>query len=104
MSNVTKRDLIEAIASKTGLTQVDTRIIVENFFESVSNALKGGNNIEIRGFGRFKLKKKNARIARNPRTGEKVQVEEGFKPTFEASNALRKRVNDSLLDTPSADE
>ncbi len=97
MPNVTKRDLVEAIATKTGLTQVDTRIIVENFFETVSHALESGNNIEIRGFGRFKLKKKNARMARNPRTGEQVHVEEGVKPTFEASNSLRKKVNERLL-------
>ena len=56
MSNVTKKDLVEKIADKTGLTQVDTKIVIESFLDSVSNALQKGSNIEIRGFGRFKLK------------------------------------------------
>ena len=93
MNNVTKRDLVESISEKTGLTQVDTKIVIESFLESVARALENGHHIEIRGFGRFKIKKKNARIARNPRTGEQIQVEAGFKPVFEASDELRDRVN-----------
>lgn len=98
MSNVTKRDLVERIAEKTGLTQVDTKIVVETFLSSVAHALQTGRNIEIRGFGRFKIKRKNARLARNPRTGEQIHVEAGYKPIFEASNELRTRVNNSHPD------
>ncbi|MBD3419361.1 MAG: hypothetical protein GF398_04505 [Chitinivibrionales bacterium] len=97
MRNVTKRDLVEKISEKTGLTQVDTKIVVESFLEAVSSALQTGKNIEIRGFGRFKIKRKNARQARNPRTGEQIQVGAGFKPIFEASNDLRDRVNIAYL-------
>jgi nucleoid DNA-binding protein len=93
MGNVTKKDLVEQISSRTGLTQVDTKIVVESFLEAVANALKGGRNIEIRGFGRFKIKKKRARTARNPRTNQYIQVSEGFKPVFESSRELRKRVD-----------
>ena len=85
MANVTKKDLVELIAGKTGLTQVDTKVIVETLFESVARSLQEGNNIEIRGFGRFKIKKKKERVARNPRTGASVNVKEGLKPIFEAS-------------------
>jgi nucleoid DNA-binding protein len=95
MGNVTKKDLVEKISERTGLTQVDTKIVVESFLESVAKALQDGQNIEIRGFGRFKVKQKRARTARNPRTNEFVEVEAGFKPVFEASRELRKRVNDS---------
>jgi nucleoid DNA-binding protein len=94
MSNITKKDLVEKISDRTGLTQVDTKIVVETFLESVSRALREGKNIEIRGFGRFKIKKKKARLARNPRTNVHIQVPEGFKPVFEASKELRKRIND----------
>ncbi len=97
MSNVTKKDLVERISDRTGLTQVDTKIVLESFLESLADTLQSGNNIEIRGFGRFKVKKKNARTARNPRTNESIQVEQGFKPTFEASKELRKRVNDKMM-------
>jgi DNA-binding protein HU-beta/integration host factor subunit beta len=97
MENVTKKDLVERIADKTGLTQVDTKIVIESFLDSLSQALQKGTNIEIRGFGRFKIKRKRARNARNPRTNEYIRVEAGFKPIFEASRKLRKRVNSALM-------
>jgi len=93
MGNITKKDLVERISDRTGLTQVDTKIVVESFLNSVSKALENGTNIEIRGFGRFKIKKKRARTARNPRTNQYIQVEAGYKPVFEASKELRNRVN-----------
>jgi DNA-binding protein HU-beta/integration host factor subunit beta len=93
MPNITKRDLIQATSDKTGLTQVDTGVVLEGLLEAISSSLKQGRNIEIRGFGRFKLKKRNAREARNPRTGEKVNVEAGIKPIFKASRELIKRVD-----------
>ena len=95
MNNVTKKDLVEQISERTGLTQVDTKIIVECFLDAVSQALQVGTNIEIRGFGRFKIKKKLARRARNPRTNEYIDVAAGFKPVFEASKELRSRVNNA---------
>jgi DNA-binding protein HU-beta/integration host factor subunit beta len=93
MGNVTKKDLVERISDRTGLTQVDTKIVVESFLDSVAKALQDGTNIEIRGFGRFKVKKKRARTARNPRTNQYIQVEAGYKPIFEASKELRNRIN-----------
>jgi len=95
MKNVTKKELVEQIAEKTGLTRVDTKIIVECFLDSVSQALQAGTNIEIRKFGRFKIKKKRARRARNPRTNQYIDVAAGYKPVFEASKELRKRINDA---------
>ncbi|MBD3392623.1 MAG: hypothetical protein GF418_11075 [Chitinivibrionales bacterium] len=97
MGNVTKKDLVEKIADSTGLTQVDTKIVVESFLEAVARSLQAGKNIEIRGFGRFKKKVKRARIARNPRTNERIQVQAGYKPVFESSRELCKRVNDAYL-------
>lgn len=96
MKNITKKDLVEQIADRTGLTRVDTKIIVESFLDSISQALQDGTNIEIRKFGRFKTKKKNARRARNPRTNQYIDVASGFKPVFEASKELRKRINDAV--------
>ena len=95
MKNITKKDLVEQIADKTGLTRVDTKIIVECFLDSISQALQSGTNIEIRKFGRFKTKKKRARRARNPRTNQYIDVAPGYKPIFEASKELRKRINDA---------
>jgi len=99
MSTVTKKDLVEKVASRTGLTQVDTKIVIERFLGAVGSALEQGNNVEIRGFGRFKIKERKARIARNPRTNEPVEVKNGRKPVFEAARELTKSVNDSLQNT-----
>ena len=97
MSNVTKKDLVENISDKTGLTQVDTKIVIESFLDAIAKSLQQGNNIEIRGFGRFKIKNRKARSARNPRTNEQIQVQAGYKPVFEVSKELRKRVNDCYV-------
>jgi nucleoid DNA-binding protein len=94
MKNITKKDLVEQIAERTGLTRVDTKIIVECFLDAISKALEMGTNIEIRTFGRFKIKKKQARRARNPRTNQYINVAAGYKPVFEASKELKKRIND----------
>lgn len=104
MGNVTKKELVEVIAEQTGITQVDTKIVVESFLEAVANSLKLGRNIEIRGFGRFKVKQKKARTARNPRTGELVQVEAGIKPVFEASKDLKARINTPSAESPQPHE
>jgi DNA-binding protein HU-beta/integration host factor subunit beta len=93
MANITKKDIVEIISNATGLTQVDTRIVVESFLEAVSKTLREGINIEIRGFGRFKIKEKKARTGRNPHTNTPVQVPAGYKPVFQASKELRRRIN-----------
>ncbi len=89
-NNITKKDLVEEIASRIGFTQVDTKVIVESFLDAISKALAEGKNIEIRGFGRFKLKTREAHTARNPRTGEQVNVEAQVRPVFEASRELNR--------------
>ncbi len=91
--NVTKKELVEEIASRTGLPQVETKKIVECFLDSVARFLIDGNNIEIRGFGRFKIRNKAGYQARNPRTGEPITVNAGKKPVFEPSKELKKVLN-----------
>ncbi len=93
---MTKADIVDHIASGTGLTKVETEAVVDGFIQTVIGALKEGKNIEIRGFGSFKTKKRKGRMARNPRTGEQVQVDEHFVPFFKVSKELRTTVNDNL--------
>jgi len=97
VANVTKKELVERVSQKTGLNQLDTKLVVETFLDAVGKALQSGRNIEIRGFGRFKVKQQKAHTARNPRTNESVKVDERFKPIFEASNKLRDRVSETML-------
>ena len=69
---------------------------MDGFLATVSQALKDGHSIEIRGFGSFKVKKRKARMARNPRTGEEVYVDEHFVPIFKGSKELRAGVDANL--------
>ncbi len=93
---MTKADIVDVIASATGLTKVETEAVVDGFIQTVINAMREGKNIEIRGFGSFKVKKRKGRIARNPRTGEQVMVDEHFVPVFKVSKELKHSVDDNL--------
>lgn len=98
---MTKADLVEKVASKTGLSKSDIAVVVDAFLDSVKHALEGGNNIEIRGFGTFKVKERKARKARNPRTGEEVPVANRMVPVFKPSNEFKHMI--TKLPVPGAD-
>jgi len=90
---MTKADIVEKVAEGTGLTKLETEAIVEGFLNTVIQALRDGKGIEIRGFGSYKVKKKNARYARNPRTGEKVFVDDHYVPVFKFSKDFKSAVD-----------
>ena len=71
----------------------DIKTVVEQFLDLVGEKLIEGNTIEIRGFGTFACKPRKARPARNPRTGETVQIEERMVPTFKFSNDIKDKIN-----------
>lgn len=93
---MTKADIVDVIASATGLTKVETEAVVDGFITTVIGAMRDGKNIEIRGFGSFKVKKRKSRVARNPRTGAQVNVNEHFVPTFKVSKEMKQIVNENL--------
>ena len=93
---MTKADIVERVADGTGLTKLETEAIVEGFLNTVIQALRDGNGIEIRGFGSYRVKKKNSRYARNPRTGEKVFVDEHYVPTFKFSKDFKNVVDKGM--------
>lgn len=95
---MTKADLVEKVAQGTGMTKLETEAIVEGFLNAVIGALKEGNKIEIRGFGSYKVRKKAARDARNPRTGDKVLVDEHYVPTFKFSKEFKLAVDKGMKD------
>jgi len=86
---MTKADLVEHCAEKTGLTRTDVAVTVDAFLEAVKASLEQGKNIEIRGFGTFKVKLRKARKARNPRTGDEVPVPDRKVPVFKPSNEFK---------------
>ncbi len=93
---MTKADIVEKIALGTGLTKLETEAIVEGFLNTVIQSLSEGRGIEIRGFGSYRVKKKKARNARNPRTGEKVFVGEHYVPVFKFSKDFKDAVDSGM--------
>jgi integration host factor subunit beta len=91
---MTKSVLIEKVSGRVGsLTRKQTEIVVETVFDSIKDSLIRGEKIEIRGFGNFKLKSRKPRTARNPKTGEKVDVPEKRVLHFKVGKALREAIN-----------
>jgi integration host factor subunit beta len=93
LTNMTKADLVEKVTGLGDLTRRDGEVIVETIFGSVIGALQGGDKIEIRGFGSFRIRQRNPRIGRNPKTGERVEVPAKRVPYFKPSKELRDLVN-----------
>ncbi len=93
---MTRSFLIEKVAERVdGLTLKQTEIVVETVFESIKESLKKGEKIEIRGFGNFRLKERQPRKARNPKTGESVDVPQKKAIRFKAGKALKEALNHS---------
>ncbi|MET4100801.1 integration host factor subunit beta [Roseovarius sp. MBR-78] len=89
-----RSELIQKIADDNPhLVHRDVERIVNTIFNEITDALAGGNRVELRGFGAFSVKKRDARIGRNPRTGESVEVEEKHVPFFKTGKLLRDRLN-----------
>ena len=89
-----RSELIQKIAEENPhLTQRDVERIVSTIFEEIIDAMCEGNRVELRGFGAFSVKKRDARLGRNPRTGEAVPVDEKHVPFFKAGKLLRDRLN-----------
>jgi integration host factor subunit beta len=91
---MTKSELIVELAtSNPHLRGADVELIVATIFDEITDALSRGERVELRGFGAFTVKRRNARTGRNPRTGEAVPVDEKAVPFFKAGKELRDRVN-----------
>ncbi|MBE7544940.1 MAG: integration host factor subunit beta [Bryobacteraceae bacterium] len=91
---MTKADLIEEVARVVEFSRKDSEVIVEAIFDSVVRALKEDDKIEIRGFGSFRTRQRQARVGRNPKTGARVEVPAKRIPYFKPSKELKDLVND----------
>jgi integration host factor subunit beta len=90
---MTKRKLVQRLAeANPHLRRHDATIIVSAIFDEITAALSRGDRVELRGFGAFTVKKRDARVGRNPRTGDSVSVSEKHVPFFKAGKDLRDRV------------
>jgi DNA-binding protein HU-beta len=89
---VKKKELIERIAEKAGAPKSEAQKHFEAFEEVVSEALKGGEEVQITGFGKFSVKERKAREGRNPQTGQKMKIAAQRVPAFSPGNTLKEAV------------
>jgi integration host factor subunit beta len=103
---MTKADLVEEVSRVTELTRKDSEVIVDTLFDSVIKALREGDKLEVRGFGSFRVRQRNARVGRNPKTGEKVEVPAKRVPYFKPSKELKDLINEdgSAVASPTPQE
>ena len=87
-----KTELIAAVAEKTGLTKKDAERVVSATFETITASLEKGEKVQVFGFGNFEVKCREARVGRNPRTKETIEIPASKQPTFKASKALKDAV------------
>ena len=91
---MTKKEIVKTISEEIGLTQLKTKEIVQKTFDAIVETLVEDGRIELRNFGVFEVKKRAARKARNPRTGDKVFVPEKYVVTFKPGKEMEERVRE----------
>ena len=91
--DMNKQELIGQVADTTGLSRSDASKAVEGVFDSISAALKRGDEVRLVGFGTFSCSKRKASTGRNPRTGEPMSIKESTQPKFKAGKGLKDSVN-----------
>jgi integration host factor subunit beta len=103
---MTKAELVEEVSRVSDLTKKHSEVIVDTVFQSIIDALHRGEKIELRGFGSFRLRQRESRKGRNPKTGDKVDVPPKrvpyFKPGKELKDLINRESEDEVLATSSA--
>jgi DNA-binding protein HU-beta len=90
---VNKSELIDAIAESADLSKAAAGRAIDAFVESITGALKEGDQVTLIGFGTFSVKDRAARVGRNPQTGAEIQIKASKNPSFKAGKALKDAVN-----------
>jgi len=90
---MTKAELIDEVSKVTSISKKDTETIVNTIFDNITDALARGDKVELRGFGSFRIRHRNSRRGRNPKTGSSVDVPQKRVPFFKVGKRLRETVN-----------
>jgi len=93
VTNVNKSDLITSMAEKSKLTKKDAEVALKSFIESVEETLEKGEKVQLVGFGTFETRNRAARVGRNPRTKEEINIPESTVPVFKAGKEFKDKVN-----------
>ena len=92
---MTKAELVDQVAATVQLSKAQTDAVLTQGFQAIMDALRAGETVDVRGFGRFQLRHRPARTGRNPRTGETIPIPAKAVPTFAAGKAFQERVHSS---------
>lgn len=98
-----KADLVTAISEKTGVAKVDVLVTLEEFFKSVKNSLAGGDNVYIRGFGSFVIKRRKKKIGRHIKRNESIDIPEHYIPSFKPAKIFVEHVKGNVDHLPEDD-
>ena len=101
---MTKAELVEKVANQINLTKKQTEVVVNTVFSSITDSLAEGKKVELRGFGSFRIRQRNARVGRNPKSGQKVDVPSKKVPFFKAGKELRELVDEREAEEASREE
>jgi DNA-binding protein HU-beta len=96
-----KADLVATISEKTGVPKVDVLVTLEMFFKEVKNSLAEGENVYIRGFGSFVIKKRAKKIGRHIKKNEAIEIPEHFIPSFKPAKIFVEQVKENVTELPS---
>ena len=95
---MTKADIINNVSKQTGFTKVEVELLLDSIINSIKTSLANGERIDMRGFGSFVIKKREARNTRNPATNEILKLDTRYVPVFKVSKLLKEYVNKTLID------
>lgn len=99
-----KADLVSTISEKTGVPKVDVLVTLENFFSEVKNSLTEGENVYIRGFGSFVIKKRKRKIGRHIKKNISIEIPEHYIPSFKPAKVFLEQVKDNVTTAPVEEE
>ena len=91
---MTKAELVEKVANQINLTKKQTEVVVNTVFSSITDSLAEGKKVELRGFGSFRIRQRNARVGRNPKNNNKYVILPRKVISFKSSKSLLKKINE----------
>lgn len=95
-----KADLVNAISEKTGIAKVDVLVALEELFKEIKSTMTGGENVYIRGFGSFVIKKRAKKVGRNIKKGKSIEIPEHYIPSFKPAKVFTDQVKSNVNSLP----
>lgn len=98
-----KADLVNAISEKTGIAKVDVLVTLEELFKEIKTTMTGGENVYVRGFGSFVIKRRAKKVGRNIKKGKSIEIPEHFIPSFKPAKVFVEQVKSNVNSLPNDD-